>query len=137
MPSYDYKCNDCQNRFNLFFKTYADYDTQEKRCSVCNSLNVSRTIHKINVQASSRDYRKLSSGEMLSVLETGDSRQVGEMFQQIGAGNPALGKQYHDATQKLLDGEPKDNVEKTLKAESPTSGENKPAPPPTTSTTST
>lgn len=120
MPSYDYKCNDCQARFNLFFKTYSDYDTQEKRCTQCDSLNIARTIHKITVQASSRDYRNLSSGEMLSVLETGDSRQVGEMFQQIGGSNPQLGKQYHDATQKLLDGESKDNVEKALKAEPPT-----------------
>lgn len=127
MPSYDYKCNDCQNRFNLFFKTYADYDTQEKVCPNCDSQNIARTIHKINVQASSRDYRKLSSGEMLSVLETGDSRQVGEMFEQIGSGNPALGKQYHDATQKLLDGESKANVEKALTQDS---ADSKPATPP-------
>lgn len=126
MPSYDYKCNDCHERFGLFFKTYADYDKQEKRCIHCDSPNVARTIHKITVQASSRDYGKLSSGEMLSVLETGDSRQVGEMFQQIGGADPRLGKQYHDATQKLLDGESKDSVEKSLKAEGNTS----PAPPP-------
>lgn len=128
MPSYDYKCNDCQSRFNLFFKTYADYDTQEKRCPACESLNITRTIHKINVQASSRDYGKLSSGEMLSVLETGDSRQVGEMFEQIGAGNPQLGKQYHDATQKLLDGESKDKVEQALKADETTPPPSKPTP---------
>jgi putative FmdB family regulatory protein len=132
MPSYDYRCNDCQERFNLFFKTYADYDTQDKHCPNCQSANVARTIHKINVQSPSRDYRKLSSNEMLSVLETGDSRQVGEMFQQIGAGNPQLGKQYHDATQKLLDGESKDNVEKALKADSPATEPAKPTPPSTT-----
>lgn len=116
MPNYDYKCHDCGARFALFYKTYADYDAADKSCPQCDGKQIVRVIKRINVQATGRDYSRMSSGEMLSVLESGDSRQVGEMFQQVGGSNPALGKQYHDATQKLLRGESKDSVEQSLKA---------------------
>ncbi|TVR21593.1 MAG: zinc ribbon domain-containing protein [Anaerolineaceae bacterium] len=118
MPSYDYKCQDCGARFALFYKTYADYDAADKSCPQCDGKNIARVIKRINVQKPGRDYGSMSSGEMLSVLESGDSRQVGEMFEQVGGANPALGKQYHDATQKLLRGESKDSVEQSLKAAS-------------------
>lgn len=114
MPSYDYQCKDCGERFNLFYKTYAAYDAAEKACPHCSSVALSRIINRVNVAAPSRDYGKMSSGEMLSVLESGDSRQVGEMFNQIGGADPRLGKDFHDTTKKLLDGESKDKVERDL-----------------------
>jgi putative FmdB family regulatory protein len=116
MPSYDYKCLSCHHRFSLFYKTYSDYDSSHKTCPNCQSDDLTRVIHKVTVAASNRDFTRMSSGEMLNVLESGDSRQVGEMFQQIGGADPRLGAEYHDATKKLLDGESKDSVEKTLKA---------------------
>ncbi len=115
MPSYDYKCQSCDQRFSLFYKTYAAYDAATKTCPRCHSATIARVISKIAVSAPSRDYGRLSSNEMLNVLESGDSRQVGEMFQQIGGADPRLGASYHEATKKLLDGESKDSVEKSLK----------------------
>lgn len=116
MPNYDYKCKACGERFSLFYKTYADYDAATKACPTCGSESLARLIQRVNVQTPSRDYGRMSSGEMLSVLESGDSRQVGEMFQQIGGTDPALGKDYHDATQRLLKGESKGAVERDLQA---------------------
>ena len=51
---------------------------------------------------------------MLSVFDSGDSRQVGEMFSQVGGTSPELGKQYHDAAEQLLKGKSMDGVEKDL-----------------------
>lgn len=120
MPAYDYRCKDCGNRFTLFYKSYNDYDTAQPSCPQCHSERLSRLISSIKVQNPSRDYTGMSSNEMLNVLESGDSRQVGEMFQQIGGGDPRLGVDYHDATKKLLDGESKDKVEKDLQSKSNT-----------------
>jgi len=114
MPSYDYQCKNCGERFSLFYKSYAAYDAAEKSCPNCASADLARIINRVSVATPSRDYRKMSSGEMLSVLESGDSRQVGEMFNQIGGSDPRLGKEFHDTTKKLLDGESKDKVERDL-----------------------
>lgn len=117
MPTYDYRCDACGNRFSLFFKRVKDYADAEKHCPECESADVARVIKRVAVQSPTRDYSRMSSQEMLSVFESGDSRAVGEMFQQVGGDSPELGKQYHDATQRLLKGENMDKVEKDLQAQ--------------------
>ncbi|GAB4519494.1 MAG: hypothetical protein OHK0046_28430 [Anaerolineae bacterium] len=116
MPYYEYRCKNCDNRFALFYKTYSDYDEAEPACPRCASNQLARLIGSVAIPKPTRDFGKMSSGEMLSVLESGDSRQVGEMFQQIGGTDPAVGKQYHDATERLLKGESMSKVEKDLQA---------------------
>lgn len=118
MPQYDYRCKQCGERFSLFYKTYADYDAAAPLCPNCESDQLARLITSVTVARPSRNYSKMNSNEMLSVLESGDSRQVGEMFQQIGGSDPRLGKQYHDATQRLIGGETKDSVEQDLRSQS-------------------
>jgi putative FmdB family regulatory protein len=117
MHSYDYRCNDCTNRFTLTYKTYSDYDAATPVCIHCGSQNLSRLIQRIAIQKPAHDYTRMSSNEMLGVLESGNSRQVGEMFQQIGGASPELGVPYHEATQKLLAGQKIDKVEKDLQAQ--------------------
>lgn len=126
MPSYDYRCKTCGTRFALFYKTYQAYDTAEKACPACGSLALDRVIDRVTIQKPGRDYTRMSSGEMLSVFESGDSRQVGEMFQQIGGTSPETALPYHQATQQLLNGEKIDKVERDLRANEA----QQPAPPP-------
>lgn len=114
MPNYDYKCQSCGNRFSLFYKTYADYDSAHKICPNCQSDQLSRLITRVAIQQPTRDYGKMNSNEMLSVLQSGNSRQVGEMFNQIGGADPRLGAEYHETTQRLLKGESVEKVERDL-----------------------
>lgn len=119
MPSYDYKCRACGNRFTLFYKTYADFDLAHETCPQCGSDHLARLITQVTIQQPTRDYRKMSSSEMLSVLESGNSRQVGEMFNQIGGADPRLGVDYHETTQRLLKGESIEKVERDLQHHPP------------------
>ena len=86
MPQYDFRCDTCKHRFSLRFKTYALADAGERFCPQCNSDDVTRLISQVAIPRSNRDFGKLSSREMLSVLESGDKRQVDDMFQQVGGG---------------------------------------------------
>jgi putative FmdB family regulatory protein len=115
MPSYDFRCNNCKKEFSLHFASIKAYETEPRICPNCQSQELDRIIRKVNVAAPSRDFTRLNSQEMLSVFESGDSKQVGQMFDQIGGTNPALGVEYHEATKRLLKGESMDNVETSLK----------------------
>ncbi len=115
MPQYDYKCKDCGYRFGLFYKTYAAYDADTRTCPNCESESLARVISSVTVKTPSRDYTRMSSGEMLSVLESGNSRQVGEMFNQIGGTDPRMGKQMQETTERLLKGDKKESVERDLR----------------------
>lgn len=102
MPQYDFRCKQCGTEVTLFYKSYRAYDAATPECSACHSTDLSRLIRKVNVQAMSRDYASMNANEMLSVLESGNSKQVGEMFDQVGGASPQLGAQHHERAQKLL-----------------------------------
>ncbi len=89
MPQYDFRCEACKLRFSVTYRSYADYDAASIACPECRSAELSRLITTVSVRRTGRDYGKLSSGEMLFVLESGDERQVNEMFKQIGGAAPA------------------------------------------------
>ena len=89
MPEYDFRCDACEHRFSVHFKTYASYDAATLRCPECKERELTRVISQVAIAKSSRDYRRMSSKEMLSVLESGETRQVDEMFKQAGGGTGA------------------------------------------------
>ena len=119
MPAYDYRCKRCGREFTLTYKTYKDYDQAARACPNCGSADLARLIKRIAIQSPARDFTRMSSDDMLSVLESGDSRQVGEMFRQVGGDAPELGAEFHEATERLLKGESIDQVERDLGAATP------------------
>jgi hypothetical protein len=79
-----------------------------------------RRIKRVAIAAPSRDLSGLSPNEMLSVLDGGNSREVGKMFQQVAATTGEdLGDSFNDAARRLTKGESIDRVERDLAANTP------------------
>ena len=89
MPEYDFRCEKCAHRFSVNYKTYAMYDSAIARCPRCESTDLRRLISQVAILKSNRDYRSMSSQEMHSVLESGETGQVDEMFNQVTGGQGA------------------------------------------------
>ncbi|MCY4464854.1 MAG: hypothetical protein OXE46_04885 [Chloroflexi bacterium] len=85
MPQYDFRCKSCGKRFSLHFKSVANYAAATPKCSECDSVELARVISGVAIPQAQRDYRKMSSGEMLSVLEAGEKKQVDDMFRQVNS----------------------------------------------------
>lgn len=130
MHSYDFRCKACQHRFTLTYRTYADYEQATPACPQCGAQALARIISRVNIKAPERDYTRMSSAEMLSVFESGDSKAVGQMFDQVAKGAPQMGAHYHEATQRLLRGESMDSVERDLRASAPPPADKPAVPPP-------
>ncbi len=96
MPRYEFRCKNCGAVFIVNTRTYSEYDSARLNCPECGSADLARLISQVSISGLQRDYRKMSSGEMLSVLESGDQRQVGELFKQVGGGDPASGAAAKD-----------------------------------------
>lgn len=94
MPSYEFRCEQCSSEFALFYKSYRDYEAAVPACPQCASTAVTRLIRSVNVQAKDHDYRKMSSDEMLSVLESGDRKQVDQMYRQVTGTDPSQALQH-------------------------------------------
>ncbi|XWX03404.1 zinc ribbon domain-containing protein [Aggregatilineales bacterium SYSU G02658] len=114
MPTYEFRCKACQHEFELVYKTTAAYAAATPTCPNCGATTLSRVIRRVAIEAPSRDFTRMSASEMLSVFSSGDSKQVGQMFDQVAGTHPGLAVEYHEATKRLLKGEPMDKVEKHL-----------------------
>lgn len=88
MPQYEFRCNSCQVRFDVSYKTFEDYERASILCIDCGAADVTRVITRVAIGKSNREYSKMSSQEMLSVLESGDQRQVERLFRQVGETSP-------------------------------------------------
>jgi putative FmdB family regulatory protein len=121
MPTYDYRCNNCGRTFALFYKSYKDYEAAEVHaCPHCGSADTQRRIRRVAIAQPSRDLSNLSANEMLSVMDGGDSREVGQLFQQVAdSTGEDLGATYRETTERLLKGESMDSVERGLAAKNP------------------
>lgn len=88
MPAYDYRCKRCGTRFELRYRTYADYDAaaSARACPACGSTELDRLISRIAVRGvSDHDFAGMSSDQMLNVLEGGNEREVESLMRQVGA----------------------------------------------------
>lgn len=115
MPSYDYRCNACGRPLVFSYRTYKAYDEAERVCPHCGSADLTRLISRVAIAKPTQKYADMSSREMLSVLEGGDSREIGTLFQQVGAGVPSSDGEYHEVTSRLLQGEKPDSIESDLR----------------------
>ena len=122
MPVYDYRCKNCGRHVALFYKTYAAYDAATHTCPHCGGTDLTRLISRVAIARPARDYTGLSSGEMLNVLEGGDSQEVGQMFKHLGQDDAGLGEAYHHATDRLLKGDAAEKVERDVSAMTKTDG---------------
>jgi putative FmdB family regulatory protein len=124
MPSYDFRCKNCGRRVNLFYKTYSDYDEAEHHCPHCGSADLTRLISRVAIGRPGRDYAGMSSQEMLSVMEGGDAREMGELFKQVGETVPGADQEYHEVANRLLSGERPESIESDLRAKNETQVDN-------------
>src|SRR5258705_11437892 len=81
MPTYDYICNNCNQRFDVFM-TFSEYGKKTVTCAHCNSKNVRRRMTKIRI-AKSEDSRMESMAGGLEGLDD-DTKERGRMMRKMG-----------------------------------------------------
>ncbi|MDZ4765952.1 MAG: zinc ribbon domain-containing protein [Chloroflexota bacterium] len=105
MPVYEYHCNHCTRKVSLFYKSYRDYDAATKTCTHCGSPDLTRLISRVGIAKPTLNYAKMDSDAMLSVLEGGDSREVGRMMHELGQDEVVSDPAFNDVTQRLMRGD--------------------------------
>lgn len=120
MPAYEYRCNSCKRKVSLFYKSYKDYDAANANghvCPNCGSTDLTRIIGRVAVQRPGRNYSNMSSDEMLSVLEGGDSREVGRMMHQLGQDEAMDDPMMQEVAGRLMKGDDPEHIERDLEAQ--------------------
>jgi putative FmdB family regulatory protein len=118
MPFYDYRCLDCQQRFEVFL-TYAEYGKRPVVCPHCQSKNVRRRIPRVRV-AKSEESRfesladDFSDPGALEGLED-DPQALGRMMRKMGRElGEELPPEFDEVVERLEKGQTPEEIEKEI-----------------------
>jgi putative FmdB family regulatory protein len=115
MPTYDFVCNQCQQRFDIFL-TYSEYGTKPVTCSHCGSENVRRRLTRVRI-AKSEDSRLDSLegdfGNMEGLEE--NPQALGRMMRKMGKEmGEDLPPEFGDVVDRLESGQSPEEIETAL-----------------------
>ncbi len=114
MPTYDYRCLDCQRRFNIYM-TYQEYGTKPVACPHCHSERVQRRIGRVRVARSDESrMESLADPDKLAGLED-DPRSLGKMMREMSSEvGEDMGPEFDEVVHRLESGQSPDQIEKDL-----------------------
>ena len=115
MPTYDFICNSCQKRFEVFL-TYNEYGKKTVHCEFCNSADVRRRMTKVRI-AKTNDGRLESMAGELDDLEgmEDDPAAFGHMMRKMGKEmGEELPVEFDEVVERLEAGQSPEEIEAAM-----------------------
>ncbi|MBK7452107.1 MAG: zinc ribbon domain-containing protein [Anaerolineales bacterium] len=115
MPTYDFICNSCQQRFDVFL-TYAEYGQKEVLCVHCNSRDVRRRMTKVRI-AKTEEGRLESMANDFTGFEgmENDPAEFGKMMKKMGRKwGEDLPAEFDEVVDRLEAGQSPEEIESAL-----------------------
>jgi putative FmdB family regulatory protein len=115
MPTYDFVCNTCNQRFDVFL-TYAEYGKKTVTCPHCSSKDVRRRMTKVRI-AKSEDARMESMTDDFSGFEglEDDPKAMGQMMRKMGKEmGEELPPEFDEVVDRLESGQSPEDIEKAI-----------------------
>jgi putative FmdB family regulatory protein len=115
MPTYDFVCNSCSQRFDVFL-TFAEYGKKTVTCPHCSSRDVRRRMTKVRI-AKSDDARADAMADDFSGFEglEDDPRAMGKMMRKMGREmGEDLPPEFDEVVDRLESGQSPEDIEKAI-----------------------
>jgi putative FmdB family regulatory protein len=114
MPYYDFHCNTCHRRFEVFLR-YAEFDQKKVTCPHCGSEDLTRLIRRVRIgRGNAGNLDNLDDDQMLADLED-DPRKLGQMMRSLSAETGEdLGPQFDEVVDRLERGENPEDIAESL-----------------------
>ncbi|HEX6269986.1 MAG TPA: zinc ribbon domain-containing protein [Anaerolineales bacterium] len=115
MPTYDFICNNCNQRFDVFL-TYSEYGKKAVTCSNCGSRKVRRRMTKVRI-AKSEESRMEGMADEFSGFEgiEDDPKAMGQMMRKMGKEmGEELPPEFDEVVDRLESGQSPEEIESSL-----------------------
>jgi putative FmdB family regulatory protein len=112
MPTYDFVCNTCEKRFDVFM-TFSEYGKKAVHCAHCNSENVRRRMTKVRI-AKSEESRMNAMADDFSGMDgiENDPQALGRMMRRMGGQmGEDLPPEFDDVVDRLEAGQSPEEIE--------------------------
>lgn len=115
MPTYDFICNSCEKRFDVFM-TFSEYGKKAVNCTHCLSDNVRRRMTKVRI-AKSDGSRLESAADDFSGLDgiENDPKALASMMRRMGNEmGEDLPSEFNEVVGRLEAGQSPEEIESAL-----------------------
>ncbi len=114
MPTYEYRCNDCNHKFEKFL-TYQEYETATVSCPACGSSHPERIIRPVRIaRAEKARLESLADPSQLEGLDD-DPQTLGRMMRQMSSElGEDMGAEFDEVVDRLEKGQTPEEIERDL-----------------------
>jgi putative FmdB family regulatory protein len=115
MPTYDFICNNCNQRFDVFM-TFSEYGKKTVICAHCGSKEVRRRMTKVRV-AKSEESRMEGMADDFSGFEglEDDPKAMGQMMRKMGKKmEEEMPPEFDEVVDRLESGQSPEEIESAL-----------------------
>ena len=115
MPTYDFICNNCNQRFDVFL-SYSEYGKKTVTCAHCGSKDVRRRMTRVRV-AKSEESRVESMADDFPGFEglEDDPKAMGQMMRKMGKEmGEEMPPEFDEVVDRLESGQSPEDIEKAI-----------------------
>jgi putative FmdB family regulatory protein len=115
MPTYDYICNNCNQRFDTFL-TFAEYGVKKVSCTHCGSKKVRRKMTRVRI-AKSEEGRMESMADEFSGFEglEDNPKEMARVMKKMGNEmGEELPDEFNEVVDRLESGQSPDEIESAI-----------------------
>jgi len=115
MPTYDFICNTCEKRFDVFM-TFSEYGKKPVPCAHCGSDKVRRRMTRLRI-AKSEEGRMESMADDFSGMQglEEDPKALGRMMRKMGGQmGEDLPPEFDDVVDRLEAGQSPEEIESSI-----------------------
>lgn len=114
MPTYDFICLNCGQRFDVFM-SYSEYGSKKVQCLHCGSANVRRRMTRVRIAKSEESrVESLADESALEGMED-DPKALGRMMKKMGKEmGEDLPPEFDDVVDRLEAGQSPEDIESAL-----------------------
>lgn len=115
MPTYDFICNNCNQRFEVFM-TFNEYGKKAVYCAHCQSDNVRRRMTRVRI-AKSNESRMESAADDFAGMDgiENDPKAMARMMRKMGKEmGEDLPSEFNDVVDRLEAGQSPEEIESAI-----------------------
>jgi putative FmdB family regulatory protein len=114
MPTYEYRCQKCKKRFELFL-SYAEYEKASISCPACGSTDIQRLIGKVRIAKSEESrIENMVDPSNLDGIED-DPKALGRLMRRMGKEmGEEMDPEFDEVVSRLEKGQDPEQIEKEM-----------------------
>ena len=119
MPIYEYRCQDCQRQFSVFWRTFSSADDDKVICKRCGSTKIFRLVSRVRVLKSEESrMENLADPSSWGDFDENDPKSMGrfmrKMMTEIGDEADDLGPDFEEVVDRLEAGQDPESIEQDM-----------------------